>query len=85
MLYYLVMDKQTISFRLDAHKVAALDSLAEALDRDRSYLLNEAVRAYLEIQHWQTEHIAVSLQQADVGQLVSHAEVKKAAGRWRRR
>jgi predicted transcriptional regulator len=79
------MDKQTISFRLDTDKVSALDSLADALDRDRSYLLNEAVRAYLEIQEWQTEHIVASLQQAEARQLVSHAEVKRAAGKWRRR
>ena len=41
------MDKQTLSFRLDSDKAGALDALAEALDRDRSYLLNEAVTAYI--------------------------------------
>ena len=49
------MEKQTISFRLDAEKVSDLDTLAKALDRDRSYLLNEAVRSYLEVQQWQIE------------------------------
>jgi predicted transcriptional regulator len=51
------MDKQTISFRLDSDKVDALDVLAKALDRDRTYLLNEAVSAYLDVQQWQVEHI----------------------------
>jgi predicted transcriptional regulator len=36
-----------ISFRLAPEKVAQLDSIAKAMDRDRSYLLNEAVETYL--------------------------------------
>ncbi len=38
---------RTISFRIAAEKVAELDLLAKAMDRDRSYLLNEAVEGYL--------------------------------------
>jgi predicted transcriptional regulator len=79
------MDKQTISFRLDSEKVDALDILAKALDRDRTYLLNEAVAAYLDMQQWQLEHLKKSIQQADAGQFVDHQEIKKMAAGWRRR
>lgn len=79
------MDKQTISFRLDSEKVTALDALAETLDRDRTYLLNEAVTAYLEVQEWQVKRIKAAIRQADEGQLVDHKEVKKLAAKWRRR
>jgi predicted transcriptional regulator len=79
------MDKHTISFRLDADKASALDTLAEAFDRDRTYLLNEAVAAYLEVQRWQIEQIRKSLKQAEAGDLVAHRRVKKMAGGWRRR
>jgi len=34
---------RTISFRIASEKVAQLDAIAKAMDRDRSYLLNEAV------------------------------------------
>jgi len=78
------MDKHTVSFRMDADKVNALDTLAEALDRDRSHLLNEAVDSYLEAQRWQVEQIEKSLRQADEGKLVSHAKVKQMARKWRR-
>jgi predicted transcriptional regulator len=84
-MYHLHMDKQTISFRLDSEKVDALDILAKALDRDRTYLLNEAVAAYLDMQQWQLEHLKKSIQQADAGQFVEHQEVKKMAAGWRRR
>jgi len=79
------MEKQTISFRLDSEKVEALDVLAKALDRDRTYLLNEAVEAYLDVQQWQLDHLKASIQQADAGRLMDHREVKKMASKWRRR
>ena len=78
------MDKQTLSFRLDSAKAGALDALAEALDRDRSYLLNEAVTAYLDVQHWQIQQIKAGVRQADAGKFVDHAEVKMTMARKRR-
>jgi RHH-type transcriptional regulator, rel operon repressor / antitoxin RelB len=79
------MEKQTISFRLESDKVDALDVLAKALDRDRTYLLNEAVSAYLDVQQWQLEHLTASIKQADAGRLTDHADIKKMASHWRRR
>ena len=70
------MEKQTISFRIDSDKVNALDVLARALDRDRTYLLNEAVAAYLDVQRWQLEHIKASVKQADAGRLIDHRKQK---------
>ena len=79
------MNKRTISFRLESRKVSALDSLAAALDRDRSYLLNDAISAYLELQQWQLEQIKEGQRQADAEQFVDHKKVKKLAARWRKR
>lgn len=84
MQYCARMDKQTISFRIEPGKLEALDSLADALDRDRTYLLNEAVTAYLEVQQWQIEQIEKSLKQADAGELIPHRKVKEMSARWRR-
>ena len=78
------MDKQTISFRLDSDKVAALDALAGSMDRDRSYLLSEAVRAYLETQHWHLQQIEAGIIEADAGKVVAHVKVRALAKKWRR-
>jgi predicted transcriptional regulator len=80
-----IMGKHTVSFRLDADKVTELDTLAEAQDRDRTYLLNEAVAAYLDVQRWQMDQINKSLSQADAGDLLPHNKVKRAVRNWRRR
>lgn len=82
---YNIMDKQTVSFRLDEAKVEALDTLAEALDRDRTYLLNEAVAAYLDVQQWHIEQIERGIRHADAGKFVDHAKVKKMVASWRRK
>lgn len=79
------MDKQTITFRLDAKKVSALDTLAQVQDRDRSYLLNEAVTNYLEVQQWQVGQIQEGLRQANSRKLTDHSKVKRLAARWRSR
>ena len=79
------MDKQTISFRMDAEKVDALDTLAESLERDRSYLLNQAVDAYLDVQKWQIEQIQKGRREAEAGKLLDHATVRRMAHRWRKK
>ncbi len=78
------MDRQTISFRLETKKKEALDAIAATLDRDRSYILNEAIDAYLEVHRWQIEHIKEGIRQADAGEFASDAEVTAAFARWRK-
>jgi predicted transcriptional regulator len=75
-------DNKTVSFRLKAEKIAQLDELGRAQARDRTFLLNEAVDAYLDVQRWQIEHIKESLRQADSGMGSPH---EKVVANWRRR
>jgi len=69
------MTKETVTFRIDADKRATLDRLAETRDRDRSYLLNEAVDAYLDVHAWQIAHVEEGLRQAEAGEFADDAEV----------
>jgi len=78
------MDKQTVSFRLESAKVAALDALADSMDRDRTYLLSEAVEIYLETQQWQLDQIRAGMDEADSGKVIDHTKVRAMASKWRR-
>jgi predicted transcriptional regulator len=70
------MTRETISFRIEARKRAAVDALAAVLDRDRSAVINEAIHAYLELHEWQVEHIKRALAEAESGvEGVPHDEV----------
>ena len=75
-------NKKTVSFRLEAEKIDALDKLAKAQTRDRTFLLSQAVDAYLEVQRWQFEHIQEGVRQADAGMGADHEIVR---AKWRRR
>lgn len=78
------MRRETVTFRVDADKKRALDAIAAGLDRDRSYVLNEAIRFYLEIYRWQVEHVKEGLRQANAGRFASESEVAGAFARWRK-
>ncbi len=78
------MSKETITFRLDSSKRKALDEIASLLDRDRSYILNEAIESYLEVYSWQVEHIQEGLRQASSGEFATKEEVATAFAKWRK-
>ena len=79
-----IVDK-TVSFRTNSKKVEALDALASMYDRDRSYLLNEAVDNYLDLQQYHIELIEKGIRQADAGELVDHSDVEKMVAKLRRK
>ncbi|MBZ5574100.1 MAG: ribbon-helix-helix protein, CopG family [Acidobacteriia bacterium] len=79
--------EKTISFRADADTIDALDSLAAAQDRPRSYLINEAITNYIEMHAYQDALVRKGLEEMRKGRVVSHDEVVerlKSTGRARR-
>ncbi len=83
MLYYAIqlelnetMSKENITFRIASEQKAALDAIAAGINRDRSYVLNEAIDAYLEMHQWQIEEIQKGIAEADAGDFASDVEVK---------
>ena len=74
--------KEAITVRLDAIKRAELDELARATSRDRSFLVNEAIDAYLATHRWQIAHIEHGLRQAEAGEFASEDEINAAFARW---
>ena len=69
--------EKTISFRAAAEKIDALDSLAAAQDRPRSYLINEAITNYIELHAYQDALVRKGLEEMRKGRVVSHEEVVK--------
>jgi len=74
---------KTVSFRIGSEVVDTLDALAEKMDRDRSYLLNEAVERYLELNEYHVKLIKKGLRAAEAGDFVPDAEMKKLVTRMR--
>ena len=76
------LPREAITVRLEAAKRNELDALARATSRDRSFLVNEAIDAYLAVHRWQIARIEKGLRQADRGEFATEEEVSAAFARW---
>ena len=76
--------EKTISFRADTEKIDALDSLAAAQDRPRSYLINEAITNYIELHAYQDTLVRKGLEEMRKGRVVSHEEIVRRLKRAKR-
>jgi predicted transcriptional regulator len=65
-----------VNFRIkNEEALTAVDGIAASLGRDRSWVLNEALDAYLEIHGWQMKHIKKGLQQSKAKQFAKPSDV----------
>ena len=79
------MAKETLTVPIQPGTRKALDAIAQVLYRNRSFVVNDALAAYVETYRWQTEHIGQGLRDADAGQFVAEKDLKKALARRLRR
>ena len=75
-------EKVNITVRLDQDTVAFLDQLAKVEDRDRSYMIKQAVSNFVQLHRWQIEEIEKAVKEADAGLFASDEEVEKCFGKW---
>ncbi len=77
--------QKTVSFRMDMDKVEALDAIAVETKRDRTFLLNEAVDAWLDLNEYQQRLIASGMKEAQEGRYVDSTEMRKRLARLKKR
>jgi len=79
------MPLKTLTFRAPEEKVAALDSVAALQQRDRSFIINEAVDQYLSLQEYHLALIDEGIRADDAGDVIPHSEVVKMVASWSRK
>jgi predicted transcriptional regulator len=65
---------KTVTARVTAEKVAALDKLAGHQDRDCSYFINEAIDHYLAHRRWMLTEVRKAVAEADAGDFLIEEE-----------
>jgi predicted transcriptional regulator len=85
LLYSIRMPLKTITFRLPEEKLHALDSVAEVQQRDRSFVINEAVTQYLSLHDYHRGLIEEGLRQDDAGEVIEHQTLMNKAVGWARK
>lgn len=76
------MEKANVTVQLDKSKIEQLDQFAAIADRDRSYLIKEAIDQYLELKQWQADEVRKAIAEADAGHFVPAAEIEKLYAKW---
>ena len=76
------MDKVNVTLRLDKQKVALLDQLAQSDDRDRTYVIKDAIDRYLAYHQWRIDEIKKAIAEADAGDFASDEEVERLFAKW---
>jgi predicted transcriptional regulator len=68
-------EKNTVTFLREKTKVDTLDTIANALDRPRSYIINKALDEYIEFHNRQLEKIDRGLSDAKAGKFATKKEL----------
>jgi len=71
-----------VSVRLEPVLNDQVTSIAAALDRPRSWVIEQAVRDFVAVQQWQLAAIDEGLQAADAGRIVAHEDVVAWVQSW---
>ncbi len=79
------MAKETMTVRIEPGTRKVLDKIADALERDRTYVVNEALKSYIDVHQWQIDHIRQGIRDADAGRFATAADVKRVMSRLRRK
>ena len=75
---------EVMTIRVDRKTKARLEKLAKAMDRTKSYVAAEAIRAFVDLNEWQIAEIKTALKEADAGDFASEKEVQAVMRKWRR-
>jgi RHH-type transcriptional regulator, rel operon repressor / antitoxin RelB len=65
-----------VTLRLKPSLKRELDKLAQSTRRSQSRLAAEAIRQYIDVNHWQVEHVNKAIQQAEREDFLSDREVE---------
>jgi len=76
------MRNTNVTARLDPETKQQLDMLAKSTARSRSFLVCEAIRAYVKEQAWQIDAIKEGIEQAEADAFASNEEIGESFGKW---
>lgn len=68
--------------RIDEDMLGRLDSLAKNQDRPRSYLINQALKRFIEYEEWFVKEVKDGLKEVENGKIATDNEVNAAFQKW---
>lgn len=72
----------TVTARIDDQLGAELERLAKSTERSRSYLVGQAIAAYLRRERWQIAAIQEAVEEADRDEFASDEKARDTFAKW---
>jgi predicted transcriptional regulator len=69
------MSKQTITIRTKTNTVEKITAIAEAMDRSRNWVIEDALKQYIDQQAWYLEGIQQAQASLEAGKGIPHEEL----------
>jgi len=69
------MSNQTITIRTKSNTVEKITAIAEAMDRSRNWVIEDALKQYIDQQAWYLEGIQQAQASLEAGKGIPHEEV----------
>jgi predicted transcriptional regulator len=76
------MKTQQLSIQLETDLNDQVTAIADALDRPKSWVIEQAVKDFVAVQQWQLAAIDEGIKAADAGRLVPHDDVVAWVRSW---
>ncbi len=76
------LEKVPVTCRLEHDDVVFLDKLAELTERDRSFLIKQAVTDFIATQKWQVEEVERARAEATEGKVLTEKEFDADMKKW---
>jgi len=74
--------REQVSFKLETNTKRRLEALAAATRRTKTFVLEEALNHYLDLNEWQIKSIEEGLEDARAGRIITHETL---VAKWERR
>ena len=71
-----------VSIRTTPEMLSQFSALAESTGRSRSFLINQAMKEFLEREEWQIKSIQQALKEADAGDFATEEEIAALDSKW---
>ncbi len=71
-----------LTVRIPVEVKAKLDELAEATKRSKSFLAQEAITHYIDLESWQIAEIHKAIGEADAGDFATGDEIAAFTSKW---
>jgi predicted transcriptional regulator len=76
------MPQSSTSFRTDPETLSSLDEIAKDMGRSRNWVLNKAIKDFIEYQQWFKKQVQEGLAAADNGEFASDEEINDLFNRF---